>query len=60
MAVKNGWGTYRGDLSALESADNAVDLELAVDIGLLLLLDDGSVDVGRHDDNGRANAVGTI
>ena len=38
-----------GNLALLESADDAEDLQLAVDVGLLLLLDNGTVDVGRHD-----------
>lgn len=40
--------TYRWDLAVLESVDDAVELELAVDIGLLHLDIGGLVDVGRH------------
>jgi hypothetical protein len=41
--------TYRGDLSLLEGGENAEELELAVDIGILLLLNNRTVDVGGHD-----------
>lgn len=43
--------TYRGDLSLLEGGKNAEELELAVDISILLLLNNRTVDVGCH--NGR-------
>lgn len=43
--------TYRRDLSLLERGVDTKDLQLAVDIGLLLLLDNGVVDVESH--NGR-------
>jgi hypothetical protein len=42
--------TYGGDLAGLEGSEDAIELELAVNI-LLLDLDVGrSVDLGRHDD----------
>lgn len=49
QTASQGNATYGRDLALLEGADDAVDLELAVDIGLLLLLDGGLVHVGgRH------------
>lgn len=42
--------TYRRGLALLESRDNTVDLELAVDVGLLELGVGGAVDVDRHDE----------
>jgi hypothetical protein len=42
--------TYGWDLASLEGREDAIELELAIDI-LLLDLDVGwSVDLGRHDD----------
>lgn len=40
--------TYRGDLALLEGGKDAVDLELAVDVGLLQLDVGRFVDVDRH------------
>lgn len=42
--------TYGWDLAVLESVDDAIELELPVDIGLLDLLVGGLVNVGRHDE----------
>jgi hypothetical protein len=40
--------TYRWDLAVLEGADDTIDLKLAVDVGLLLLLHHRTVHIGSH------------
>jgi hypothetical protein len=44
--------TYGWDLASLEGRDHAIELELAIDIGLLLLEVGRLVDLCRHDDEG--------
>jgi hypothetical protein len=51
LCGRDGWdvsGIYRRDFAGLERADDAVDLELAVDVGILLLDVGGFVDGGCH------------
>jgi len=52
--------TYRWDLASLEGSEHAIELELAVDIGLLLLDVGGFVDLRRHDDDGRWVSLGIL
>jgi hypothetical protein len=44
--------TYRWNLASLEGSDHAIELKLAIDIGLLLLKVGRLVDLRRHDDDG--------
>jgi hypothetical protein len=52
--------TYRWNLASLEGSDHAIELKLAIDIGLLLLNVGRLVDLRRHDDDGVWVSLGIL